>query len=129
MTVARTPEQLAAAERALAVGLEVPGLSRVLGPALLEQPLACAYDSGERSVSVAYDDGRTLGVHLVGTATAARGRGLGSAVTAASLADLPQRPALLTWTTRGRPVDERLGFRVVGRATMRLRERPAGPPV
>jgi hypothetical protein len=36
---------------------------------------------------------------------------------------LPERPALLTATTMGRPVYERLGFRAVGRATMRLRER------
>jgi hypothetical protein len=44
-------------------------------------------------------------------------------VTAGALAALPERPALLTATTAGRPVYERLGFRVVGRATMRIRER------
>lgn len=123
VVVARTPDELAAAERALAVGLEAPGLTGVLGAGLLDEPVACAYDRSGQAVSVAFDDGTTLGVYLVGTATTARGRGLGAAVTTASLAALAPRPALLTATTMGRPVYERLGFRVVGRATMRLRER------
>lgn len=125
VVVARTPAQLAAAERALACGLEAPGLAGVLGPGLLDEPVACAYDRSGQAVSVAFDDGATLGVYLVGTAPAARGRRLGTAVTAASLGALAPRPALLTATTMGRPVYERLDFRVVGRATMRLREREA----
>jgi GNAT superfamily N-acetyltransferase len=121
VTVARTVEHLQAAERALATGLEAPGLRGVLGTALLDQPVACAY--AEEAFALAHDDGTTVGVYLVGTAERARGRGLGTAVTAAAMAALPPRPALLTATTRGRPVYERLGFRVVGRATMRMRER------
>jgi len=121
VTVARTSEQLAAAEQALAVGLEAPGLQGVLGARLLDHPLVCAYAS--MACAVAFDDGTTVGVYLVGTAEPARGQGLGSAVTAAAMAALPERPALLTATVQGRPVYERLGFRVVGRATMRLRER------
>lgn len=123
VVVARTPEQLRTAERALAVGLEAPGLAVRLGDALLDAPVACAYDREGVSCAVAFDDGSTIGVYLVGTATAARGQGLGSAVTAGALAALPARPALLTATTMGRPVYEGLGFCVVGRATMRLRER------
>ncbi len=121
VTVARTPAQLAEAERALAAGLEVPGLQGVLGEELLEHPVACAYTPA--AIAVAFDDGTTVGVYLVGTATAARGKGLGTAVTAAAMAALPERPALLTATTTGRPVYERLGFNVVGRATMRRRDR------
>lgn len=98
----------------------------MLGDGLLDAPVTVAYAvlrGQPSSCAVAHDDGTTLGVYLVGTATAARGRGLASAVTAAALAALPDRPALLTSTTAGRPVYERLGFRVVGRATMLLRER------
>ena len=121
--LARTPAGLRDAEQALATGLEAPGLAGVLGPGLLEEPVAVAYDAALQAVSLAFDDGLSIGVYLVGTATAARGRGLGRAVTAASLAALPPRPALLTATTMGRPVYERLGFRVVGRATMVLHDR------
>lgn len=121
VTVAGTPAQLVEAERALAVGLEAPGLRGVLGTGLLDAPVACAYT--EHACAVAFDDRTTVGVYLVGTAEPARGQGLGTAVTAAALAALPERPALLTATVQGRPVYERLGFRVVGRATMRLRER------
>jgi len=128
VVVARTLDQLTAAERALAVGLEAPALAGVLGPGLLDAPVACAYDRDEQAVSVAFDDGTSIGVYLVGTATDARGQGLGTAVTAASMAALPLRPALLTATTMGRPLYERLGFRVIGRATMRLRERRSNAP-
>ncbi len=91
--MARTADQLRTAEQALAAGLEQPELAgeRLLGAALLDAPVACAY---------------------------------APAVDPAAIAALPSRPALLTATTIGRPVYERLGFRVVGRATMRLRERP-----
>jgi GNAT superfamily N-acetyltransferase len=125
VVVAADARQLRQADRALAVGLEQPDLAGVLGPGLLEQPVACAYAPGDapQACAVAFDDGTTIGVYLVGTARAARGQGLGSAVTAGALAALAPRPALLTATTQGRPVYERLGFRVVGRATMRLRER------
>ena len=123
VTVARTPADLAGAEQALRTGLASPGLHGVLTPGLLEHPVAVAHDRELQSVAVAFDDGASIGVYLVGTAPAARGRGLGGAVTAAVVAALAPRPALLTSTTMGRPVYERLGFRPVGRATMRLRER------
>ena len=125
VVVARTPAQLRVAEQALVVGLEVPDLPGVLGDGLLEHRVACAYAPAPDPLScaVAYDDGESVGVYLVGTAAAARGRGLGSAVTAGALAALAPRPALLTATTMGRPVYERLGFRVVGRAAMRTRKR------
>ena len=123
--VARTPADLADAEQALRDGLELPDLHGVLLPGLLEHPVALAYDRGCQSVAVAFDDGASVGVYLVGTASPARGAGLAGAVTAAAVAALAPRPALLTSTTLGRPVYERLGFRPVGRATMRLRERDA----
>ena len=125
VVVARTPAQLRLAEQALVVGLEVPDLPGVLGDALLAHPVACAYApaSDPQACAVAYDDGASVGVYLVGTAAAARGRGLGAAVTAGAMAALPPRPALLTATTMGRPVYERLGFRDVGRAAMRTRKR------
>lgn len=121
VTVARTADQLRVAVVRLAAGLEAPALEGVLHDGLLEHPVACAY--APDAFALAHDDGTTLGVYLVGTAARARGQGLGTAVTAAALAALPDRPALLTATTMGRPVYERLGFRVVGRATMRIRER------
>lgn len=114
---------VAEAEQALRSGLELPSLSGVLTAGLLDHPVALAHDRGLQSFAAAFDDGSSIGVYLVGTATAARGQGLGAAVTAAAVAALPPRPALLTSTTMGRPVYERLGFRAVGRATMRLRAR------
>lgn len=75
------------------------------------------------ALAVAHDDGDTVGVYLVGTAPAARRQGLAGAVTAAVVAALPPRPALLTATELGEPVYRRLGFAPVHRATMHLRER------
>ena len=120
VVVARTTDELRDAEQALRGGLEAPRLSGVLHGGLLSEQVACAYDRNLLSCSVAFDDGATVGVYLVGTATAARGQGLGGAVTAACLAALAPRPALLTATELGRPVYERLGFRAVGRSTMVL---------
>ena len=123
VVVARTAAGVADAEQALRTGLGSPTLSGLLAPALLDHPVALACDRERQAVAVAFDDGASVGVYLVGTAPAARGRGLGGAVTAAAVSALGPRPALLTSTTMGRPVYERLGFRPVGRATMRLRER------
>lgn len=130
--VARTPQELRLVERALAVGLEQPALRRdpLLGDDLLDGRTACVaglVDGEPVACAVAHDDGTSIGVYLVGTAIPHRGRGLGAATTAAALAALPLRPALLTATTVGRPVYERLGFTAVGRATMLLRERDAVP--
>lgn len=124
VVVARTAVEFTDAEQAARTGLEAPGLAGVLGEGLLDGTVARAYDRDLKAFALAFDDGVTIGAYLVGTATAARGQGLGAAVTAAALAALPDRPALLTSTTQGRQVYERLGFRVVGRATMHLRDRP-----
>lgn len=123
VVVGRRVADLDDAEQAARTGLEAPSLGGVLRAGLLDHPVALAYDRGLQAFSLSFDDGASVGTYLVGTAASARGHGLGAAVTAASIAALPARPALLTATTAGRPVYERLGFRVVGRATMVLHER------
>jgi hypothetical protein len=59
-------------------------------------------------------------VEIIATATAARGRGIGAAVTwAATLAD-PDVPAVLFASDLGRPVYERMGYLPISRATLSL---------
>jgi GNAT superfamily N-acetyltransferase len=56
-----------------------------------------------------------VGVHFVATLPEARGRGYGAAVTARAASVAPTLPAVLQASDLGRPVYERLGFRVVCR--------------
>jgi hypothetical protein len=59
-------------------------------------------------------------VEIIATAPAARGRGIGAAVTwAATLAD-PALPAVLFASDLGRPVYERMGYLPISRATVWL---------
>ena len=124
--VARDGAGLRLAEQALGPALDSPAFDAcapgtVLGPGLLELPVAAAVgvvDGAPVAVALAVDDGATIGVYLVGVAPAHRRTGLGAAVTAAAVAALEPRPALLTASTMGRAVYERLGWRTAGRTTL-----------
>jgi ribosomal protein S18 acetylase RimI-like enzyme len=54
-----------------------------------------------------------LGVYMVATMPQARGKGYGSAVTAAAVASAPDLPAILQASDDGQPVYARLGFQTV----------------
>ena len=103
----------------------------VLSPALLGGPMRfwLGYVDGEPvAVSAAVC---TRGLNLVtyvAALPAARGRGVGGAVTwAATLAD-PDGPAILVASDDGRPVYERLGYLALERWTAWLRPGGAAEP-
>ena len=70
-----------------------------------ERPVTCA---------VAHVSDGVVGVHFVATRAEARGRGSGAAITARAAATDPTLPAVLQSSDLGRPVYERLGFRIAG---------------
>ena len=129
--VARDAAGLRLVERGLGAALDSPAFDAcapgtVLGPGLLELPVAAAVgivDGAPVAVALAVDDGATVGVYLVGVAPAHRRTGLGAAVTAAAVAALEPRPALLTASRMGRTVYERLGWRAVVHTTLWLVDR------
>jgi len=70
------------------------------------QPVSC---------SAAFVDAEVVGVFMVATLAEARGKGYGSAITWAATSADPELPALLHSSDAGRPVYERLGYRIVTR--------------
>ncbi len=88
----------------------------IYGPGVLEDPsyrLWVGYaDGAPVSTSTAYLSGGVVGVYNVATAIAARGSGFGEALTwRATLAD-PSLPAVLESSAMGRPIYERMGYRI-----------------
>ncbi|HYL52821.1 MAG TPA: hypothetical protein VEZ15_12685 [Acidimicrobiia bacterium] len=77
----------------------------------------------------AYVDDRLLRVDNIATLDDARGRGYGAAITAASVAVDPSKPAMLVASDLGRPVYERLGFVALLRVTYWVGTRNAAAPV
>ena len=76
----------------------------------------------------AYVDDRLLRVDNIATLDDARGRGYGAAITAASVAVDPSKPAMLIASDLGRPVYERLGFVALFRVTYWVGTRNAAAP-
>jgi hypothetical protein len=116
-----TADQLADFERTLVAGYPMPSAGAVVSPSLVGDPLRLfvAYDASA-PVAVA---GASLfrgitEVDWVATLPAARGRGVGAAVTWAATAVDPARPALLLASDPGRPVYERLGYLPILRLTV-----------
>ena len=64
-----------------------------------------------------------LGVYMVATMPQARGKGYGSAVTAAAVASAPDLPATLQASDDGQPVYARLGFQTVTPFTLWFKSR------
>jgi GNAT superfamily N-acetyltransferase len=85
--------------------LDAPGVRGYLGR-VSGQPVATA-------VGVRTDD--VMGIYSVATVPEARGRGYGTALTWATMADAdpPLRACVLQASAMGRPVYERMGFRLV----------------
>ncbi|MEO8247527.1 MAG: GNAT family N-acetyltransferase [Chloroflexota bacterium] len=95
--------------------LEMTGLRAFVGYAG-GQPVACA---------ASYLTGDVIGIYTVATVAAARGRGYGTAVTAAAMAGTDARAAALQASEVGQPVYERMGYRVVHHETIFREGSPA----
>ncbi len=81
------------------------------------------------STSTAYLSDGFVGVYNVATASDARGRGYGEALTwYATLAD-PSLPAVLGSSPMGRPIYERMGYRPIGTFSVWERKVPARTPI
>jgi hypothetical protein len=64
-----------------------------------------------------YTGDRLVRVENIATLEAVRGRGFGLAITAATIAVTPDKPAVLVASDLGRPIYERLGFEAISRVT------------
>lgn len=130
---ARTAADLAAIERAFILGYPVLGAETlppgsIFSPSLLGSRFRfyAGYVGDEVvAVSAALLCDEVTDVTFVATMPHARRRGYGTALTwQATLAE-PSQPAILEASDDGRPVYERMGFRLVGR--MSVWERPRDP--
>jgi GNAT superfamily N-acetyltransferase len=118
------PERLADFQRTLVAGFPLPASSEnatVTNPDLLGDVMRLFVGYvGDRPVSVA---GAAIGhdlveVDWVATLFAARGRGYGTALTAAAVGVRPDLPAVLLGSDPGQPLYRRLGFVDLLRCTM-----------
>jgi GNAT superfamily N-acetyltransferase len=136
---ATTAAALADFERVLVDGYPAPWLqpfrpgcafdARVLGGPFRfwvgyvdDQPVSC---------SAAFVDTEVVGVSMVATLPAERGKGYGTALTWAATVAAPELPAVLLASDEGRPIYERLGYEIVSRFNLwecpRPRPAPDGP--
>jgi GNAT superfamily N-acetyltransferase len=105
--------------QATVFGMRPDAVRAYLGPSTLRAPgIACFLaraDGRAVSSSLAIEIDRSVGVFGVATLPDARGRGIGTAITAAAV-DWARDRADLAWlqaSKEGRPVYERMGFRAV----------------
>ena len=75
------------------------------------------FDDRPVAAGSCYVDRRLLRVENIVSLPAVRGRGFGLAITAATLATDPSKPAVLVASDLGRPIYERLGFGAISRVT------------
>ena len=117
-----TDEAQLAAHRAVAAaafGMQPDLVERLMPPTLLANPDVRVYVGTEDGVpvasSLAVRTDEILGIYNVATIEAARGRGYGTAMTWAAIADAGPgvEVAILPASTLGRPIYERMGFRTV----------------
>jgi GNAT superfamily N-acetyltransferase len=100
-------------------GFEMPDVlvNAAFRPAMLEMDALRAFVgyAGGRPVacSGSYLTDDIVGIYTVATVAAARGRGYGTAITAAAMEGTAARLAVLQASEMGLPVYERMGFRVV----------------
>ncbi|MFN8516116.1 MAG: GNAT family N-acetyltransferase [Thermomicrobiales bacterium] len=110
-------------ERTFIEGYPIPELQPFQAGRLFTPPVL----GGDYRLWLGYAEGRpvtcaiaqvsagVVGVHLVATLPEARGRGYGAAITARATSTAPDLPAVLQASDLGRPVYERIGFRVHSR--------------
>jgi ribosomal protein S18 acetylase RimI-like enzyme len=123
---------LADFERAAITGYPAPDMLPVQTGALFDARLL----GGPLRLWVGYVDDRPVttaaalvhnamnGVYLVATVPEARGRGIGTAMTAQAVAAYPSLPAVLVATEMGEPIYRRLGFTEIGRLGGWVKPRP-----
>jgi len=75
------------------------------------------------SASAAYVDGKTVGIYAVATLPKVRGKGYGAALTARAVQTDATLPAVLQASDDGQPVYLRLGFQIVVRYALWMRQR------
>ncbi len=80
------------------------------------RPVAC---------SASHMTDHVIGIYTVATVPAERGRGYGTAITAAAMEGTPARLAVLQASETGQPVYERMGYRVVHHEAIFHERRPA----
>ena len=126
-------------ERVMAYGFPIPELQADPFPAGTFLPPAAVGTTGWR-YWVGYLDGEPVAtaaawvtdhhvdVESIATLPAARGRGIGRAMTATATLAAPDRPAMLIASDLGRPVYERLGYTALLRFTMWEGSRPRSGP-
>jgi GNAT superfamily N-acetyltransferase len=117
------PAALGDFERTFVTGYPIPELQpfqpgRLFTPPVLggAYHLWLGYVAGQPvTCAIAHLSGDVVGIHFVATVPEARGRGYGAAITARAVSTDPTLPAVLQASDLGRPVYERLGFRVHSR--------------
>jgi GNAT superfamily N-acetyltransferase len=75
------------------------------------------------TASAAYVDGKTVGIYAVATLPKVRGKGYGAALTARAAQTDPTLPAVLQASDDAQPVYLRLGFHIVARNALWMRQR------
>lgn len=122
--VATSAEELARAEQTIVEGYpRAEALPYRTGtfipPSVMDNPRCQAWialrDGAPAAAVVTYDDGESLGFYWLATRAEHRGAGLGAALMTSALAAAPERASALVATRLGRPLYERLGYRVAGR--------------
>lgn len=104
-----------------AVGFEMPPemVRLVYGQGILDEPDARSFvgriDGSAAGTAVSIRTGDTLGIYSIATAPSFRGRGIGTAMTWHLMADADPgwTVAVLQASQMGRPIYERMGFRLV----------------
>ncbi len=127
-----TADQLVDAERVLVEGYPMPELQPFQPGSVYD----AAFLDDQTAVFVAYDGDEPLGTAVAHSAAgmtlvenvaalgAARGRGVGAAVTAAATEAFGHQPAVLIASDDGQPVYQRLGYLRIERWTAWLRTPP-----
>jgi GNAT superfamily N-acetyltransferase len=136
VTVAEEPETLGTAEGIVGAvfppaRVEKDMLGRTLPLRVLDVPGWQVW-LGRRSevpagAAFTFHDGRSVGVYQVATLPEHRGHGVARAMMERIVADHSDVPITLTATDQGRPLYERLGFRVVSEAVWWVPASTGGP--
>jgi hypothetical protein len=136
LRIRRVDDAAAAAdfERTIVDGYPVPQLQPFQGVDLMSDGAVRApgwqhfvgyVDEQPVATGSSYVGEKLLRVENISTLDTVRGRGYGLAITAATIAVAPEKPAMLIASDLGRPIYERLGFTAMLRASYWVASRDA----